>query len=197
LANLIVFEGIDGSGTTTQSRLLHDVLKQDTFWDKEPTEGDIGRMIQEILRQDGESVNPLTLLQLFLADRVEHQKTIEEELKNGNSVILDRYVLSTMAYQGIYFEIPDLYRLNENFIKPDIVFFIDLQPEIGLERKTGKKELFENLETLNRVREKYFQAIDFLKVKGWNIVLLEGSEPMEKIHDQVIKHLKDLKNVGS
>jgi thymidylate kinase len=47
------------------------------------------------------------------------------------------------------------------------------------------------------VREKYFQAIDFLKVKGWNIVLLEGSEPMEKIHDQVIKHLKDLKNVGS
>jgi len=191
LANrFIVFEGIDGAGTTTQSKMLADYYEKKGFWDKEPTDGDFGQMIRGILKNKTE-INPITLLQLFLADRSEHQKTLQTQLLTRN-VVLDRYLVSTLAYQGIYFEQEDLYRLNANFLKPERVFFMDIDPAAGLARKTGEKELFEELSLLSRIRDKYFTAIDLLKFQGWKIEFIDASLPAEVIHQQVLKTLGEV-----
>lgn len=194
MAKFIVFEGIDGSGTTTQSQLLSKNLQPST-WGYEPTDMEIGKLIRKIL-QDKQEVNPITLLQLFLADRVEHQKVINQCLNDKQHIIVDRYILSTLAYQGMYFELDDLYGLNERFKMPDITFFIDIEPKIGLERKAkdGKLELFEKIETLEKVRANYLQALSFLKNKGWKIILLDGKDSVESIHNQVLTAMEGLKN---
>lgn len=184
----IVFEGIDGAGTTTQSKLLANYYQNQSFWDKEPTNGDFGKMIQKILKEKKE-INPITLLQLFLADRTEHQKMIKEKKQEGH-VILDRYLLSSLAYQGLYFDQEDLYQLNANFTKPDVVFFMDIEPKEGLARKTEEKELFEEISILSRVREKYFTAIDLLKQVGWKIEFIDASKTIQEIHQEIIKKLE-------
>lgn len=190
MARFIVFEGIDGSGTTTQSQLLSESDLDLYFWDKEPTDGDIGLLIRQILK-DKKDVSPVTLLQLFLADRVEHQKVIFAEIEKGKSVVLDRYILSTMAYQGLYFDKDTLYHLSENFIRPDLIFFMDINPSDALKRKEGGKELFEELDILTKVRNHYLESVEYLKEKGWNIFTLDASKPKEVLFDEVQKLLKE------
>lgn len=184
----IVFEGIDGAGTTTQSKLLANYYQNQSFWDKEPTDGDFGKIIQKILKEKKE-INPITLLQLFLADRAEHQKIIKEK-KQKEHVILDRYLLSSLAYQGLCFDQEDLYQLNANFTKPDIIFFMDIDPQEGLARKKENKELFEEVPILNKVREKYFTAIDLLQQQGWQIEFIDASKNIKDIHQEIIKKLE-------
>ncbi|HCL55811.1 MAG TPA: dTMP kinase [Spirochaetia bacterium] len=190
MSRLIVFEGIDGAGTTTQSRLLFEALNKGkkAFWDKEPTDGEIGKMIRDILFNHLE-VHPLTFLQLFLADRAHHQEIIKDRLASSHDFILDRYILSTMAYQGEIFEIEDLYQLNKNFQIPDIVFFIDVPVKTGLSRKTGKKELFEKEEILIKVRERYLKSIDYLKNKNWNIIMLDGEKTQDELHKEILNYI--------
>jgi dTMP kinase len=110
-------------------------------------------------------------------------------LEQDQIVILDRYIISTMAYQGLNFEIEDLYGLNENFLRPDITFFIDIDPEIGLKRKEGEKELFEKLDLQKKIRDNYFKSIDLLKTKNWPIVYLDGSKEVDFIHQEILNSL--------
>src|SRR3972149_7086324 len=103
--NIIVFEGIDGSGKTTHSNLLKVILERDGYpviLTKEPTDGKWGRIIKEImvkkiqLKEKGKE-----LLDLFINDRKEHvENFIKPSLKDGKIIIIDRYYFSTIAYQG-------------------------------------------------------------------------------------------------
>jgi len=175
----IVFEGIDGSGKTTQARMLADFLKSSdlpcilTF---EPTGGEVGATIRRML-QDDLTMNVLTEALLFAADRSEHlERDIRPALESGKIVVCDRYKYASIAYQtarGMKFQ--DVAALNDFAPAPDIVFYIDIDPAIGLNR-IRDTDKFENIELLEKVREVYLKL-----AKKHNFTVLDGNLPAEEL----------------
>ena len=157
---LIVLEGIDGSGKTTQARSLARRLRAAgvrTVRFREPSRGKWGREIKRQARRAG-SLTPQEELDLFLKDRRENvERNLRPALSRRQTVILDRYYYSTIAYQGAKGLDPEkIRRLNERFtIRPDLVVILDVGPETGLARISGRQtrdELFEREDYLARVR---------------------------------------------
>ncbi len=163
---LIVFEGIDGSGKTTQARALVRRLKargRDAVFFREPTKGPWGREIRRrAVRAD--SLTPEQELDLFIRDRKDNvERNLRPALERGKVIVLDRYYFSTMAYQGAKGIDPArIRRLNERFaVKPDLVIVLDVGAGEGLARIESRKvreELFEREDYLVRVR-KIFRAL--------------------------------------
>lgn len=187
---LIVFEGIDGSGKSTQAEILMKTLHSkgfDVVYFQEPSKGKWGRKIKrKALHPD--SLSPQEELDLFQKDRKENvEKNLKPALERKRVVILDRYYYSTIAYQGAKgIDEKLIKRMNEEFIiKPDLVFILDIDPQKGLERIENRKKkdrLFEREEYLVKVREifksfieKNFIHIDALKSK------VEISKEIEEI----------------
>jgi dTMP kinase len=157
---LIVFEGIDGSGKSTQARRLLRKLRAlgyEAVSFREPTRGKWGRMIKKMARTAG-SLSPEEELDLFTRDRGENvRKNLIPALTEKKIVVLDRYYFSTIAYQGAKGISPlRIRRLNERFaVKPDLVFVLDIEAGRGLGRIIGRKRkdlLFERERYLARVR---------------------------------------------
>ena len=161
---LIVLEGIDGSGKSTQLRLLADWLTglgYDVVTSREPTDSVHGRRTKVIADLGREGLTPRQELDLYIEDRREHVKEfIRPALDAGKIVILDRYYLSTMGYQGALGLNPEMIRReNESFAPiPDLILLFDIIPEEGLGRISsgrsgGTNEGYEQEEYLTRVRE--------------------------------------------
>lgn len=166
----VVFEGIDGSGKTTQINLLANFLKEKKkkfLLTKEPTDDSIyGKKIKKILDKE---INPpkkiIEMQKLFVLDRRVHlKKQIIPALKLNKIVLSDRYFLSTFVYgmlQGLSFEeILKIHRkvLKKDFILPDLIFILDLDPKIALLRiKKSRKNFsyFEKLKKLKTIRKNY------------------------------------------
>ena len=145
----ITFEGIEGSGKSTQARLLKEYLEQKgrkVSLTREPGWGTIGRLIRHLILEEKDlNIHPLTELYLFCANRVQHvQDFIKPRLDNGEDVICDRYLDSTIAYQG-YGRNLDLHtvkKLAEDStlnIKPDITFLLNLPVKEGLRRLNSRE----------------------------------------------------------
>jgi dTMP kinase len=173
---LIVFEGIDGSGKTTQARSLLRRLRSRGFkavFFREPTRGRWGREIKRLAARAG-SLTPEEELELFVKDRRENiEKNLKPALSRGAIVVLDRYYFSTIAYQGAKgIGLRRIRRLNEAFaVRPDLVIVLDIGAGAGLARIAGRKtrdELFEREDYLVRVGE-IFQSL-----RGRNILHLDG-----------------------
>ena len=173
---LIVLEGIDGSGKTTQAKSLVRRLRArgwEAVFFREPTRGKWGR---EIKRQAAraDSLTPPQELDLFIKDRRENvEKNLGPALRKGKVVVLDRYYFSTIAYQGAKGIDPRrIRRLNEAFAaRPDLVVVLDIAAGEGLARIEGRKtrdELFEREDYLARVGE------IFKSFRGPNILHLDG-----------------------
>lgn len=138
----VVFEGGDGVGKSTQTRLLADWLRSrghEVIVTFEPGEGPIGRQIRDILLSpDTEDLSPRAEALLFAADRAQHvHSLIEPALRRGATVISDRYVDSTLAYQGAgrALDVAEIERINwwaTGDLRPDLVVLLDLDPERGL-----------------------------------------------------------------
>jgi dTMP kinase len=154
---LIVFEGIDGAGKTTQSKILHDVLARGGHRvkaTKEPTGSPSGERIRELARE-GRRESPEIETDLFLRDRRSHvEKLIGPALEDGAVVISDRYYLSTVAYQGARGLDPALLLLGceQEFPVPDLALILDVSPEEGLRRIARRQRdldpAFERIESL-------------------------------------------------
>ena len=164
----IVIEGIDGSGKGTQTRILCTWLKKqgyEVFQTHEPTDSKIGKIIREGLKEG--NFDPIVEALLFAADRAEHVKEVVQKINEEKVVISDRYLYSSLAYQGA--EGVDekwLNEINKFFPKPDVVIYLDLSPEVGLKRISSKKllrstqkekEYLERKETLEKVRKNYLE----------------------------------------
>lgn len=186
---LIVFEGIDGSGKTTQAKLLYqklDSLGFDVELFKEPSSSTWGRKIKEYSLYE-DSLTPEEELELFIKDREENIKmNIKPSLAKKKIVLLDRYYFSTIAYQGAKgIDIELIKRLNKKIaIEPDLVFIFDVEPKIGLariENRKKKEKLFEKEDYLKKVRE-IFKSIDNEK-----IIKIDASKSIAEIATKVKK----------
>jgi dTMP kinase len=191
---LVVLEGIDGSGKTTQARSLLRRLRyrgwKASFF-REPTRGKWGREIKRLAAR-ADSLTPAEELELFVKDRRENvEKNLEPALRTGRIVVLDRYYFSTMAYQGAKgIDIGKIRRMNEAFAaRPDLVIVLDVDAGAGLARIRGRKrrdELFEREDYLVRVRE------IFRGLKGPRFVHLDGRGDKRAIGRAIWSHVAPL-----
>jgi len=187
---LIAFEGIDGSGKTTQVEILKQALnivglKVNVF--KEPTNSEYGQEIKRLSREGrGDSRKELNL---FIEDRKwDVENNILPALSKKEIVIMDRYYYSNAAYQTIYgndtaSEI--LWRNENQFPKPDITLLLDIAPIIGItriqNRRKEKLNAFEDIQDLQKVRQ------EFLKIaaRDSHIQVIDGSKPVGSIAEQI------------
>ena len=192
----IAFEGIDGSGKSTQVKLLKETLEKEghkVYTTFEPTDSPIGKIIRDIFagRMDADQH---TIAALFAADRLEHllNKTngILKKLEEGYTVITDRYYLSSYAYHGVHVNVNWVIASNSlsaELLKPDLNIYIDISPELTIERiekRTGAAEIYETLENLENVRNKYFEVIALLKKKE-KIKIIDGNRQPEVIAAEI------------
>lgn len=193
LKNFIVFEGIDGSGTSTQIKVIKQKLSQinaNFFVTCEPTDNEIGKFIRTILKGHIK-FDPKTLAYLFAADRCEHifgQNGIEQKCNNGQIVISDRYLFSSLAYQSAScgLELPST--LNSFFPLPQLLFYFYIDPEISLKRVISRDgndtEIFENLQYQQKTYDWYNKVI--LNYQNQNdsqmkIIKIDATQSIEQI----------------
>jgi len=185
----ICFEGLDGSGITTQATLLRNNLQQNgknVMLTKEPTDGLIGGIIRACLRKEWKT-SAATLQLLMTADRSHHLNEIETALKAGKTVICDRYILSTLAYGSLDVDPKFLQQINATFRRPNLTIIIDTQPKICLERMKKSRphlELFEEENKLTIIRNNYLSLKSFFP----NTHVIDGNRTPEEV-------MKDIKKV--
>ena len=196
-------EGIDGSGKSTQLRLLKEHLEQTgrpCLATCEPTGGPMGRLLRQVLtgqiRCDSRVVAPL-----FVADRLDH--LLNEEtgicgaLEKGVSVLTDRYYFSSYAYQSVDLPLEWVIEANRpcaDILRPTATIFIDLSPELALERIARNREsteLFETKERLTRTREQYFRAFEALKDEE-RVIVLPGDKGVEELSRDIFGAVRPL-----
>ena len=204
LKNFIVFEGIDGAGTSTQIKKL--VERGNTERGEgnfvataEPTTGETGRFLRRML--GGEfKVDEKTNAYLFAADRCEHifgKNGVKELCESGKIVVSDRYFFSSMAYQSVSCgdELPKL--LNSPFPLPEYLFYFVINPEISLGRVTSrgeKKEIYETIEKQKKIAAQYEKVIsEYEKTtteSGMKIIRIDAEKDIESISEEIWKSLK-------
>jgi dTMP kinase len=197
----IVIEGLDGSGGTTQSRLLTDWLTRSghkVLLTREPSSGPVGKLIRKSLSGSSESakMSDAVLPYLFAADRRDHlDQEIIPSLEKDQIVISDRYYHSSLAYQSLSIGLPRVTELNASFLRPDITFFLWLSPEVSFERVQLRGlpvERFETLDRLRAVAESYKSVIAHCKAMGEKIVKIDASRSIEEIHSDICQSVVEL-----
>ena len=196
---LITFEGIEGCGKTTQMRKLKDTLLSlgwvvvTTF---EPGEGPIGTHIRNtLLSHHPEPLNPMAELMLYLADRAQHvQYFLEPALKKKKLILCDRYIDSTLAYQGYgrglsLDLINDLNNLVTRELTPSLTFLLDCPPKIGLNRIHSKRDRMESQTLMfhEKVRRGY---LTLAKHSPERIVVIDATRPIPTVFERIIDTLK-------
>jgi dTMP kinase len=199
----IAFEGIDGSGKSTQVKLLSEKLKEaghKVYCTCEPTDSPIGSVIRNIFKHRIDADHK-TIAGLFVADRLDHlvNKTngILNKINEGYTVITDRYYFSSYAYHGIHMSLDwviEANSLSADLLRPDLNIYIDIAPGESMKRiKNGRNtmELYETNETLRKVRKKYFEAFELLKDKE-NVFITDGSRPESEVAESIWNKIKKL-----
>ena len=187
----IVIEGLDGSGKTTQAILLAKKLNEShkVLLTAEPSRGKIGTFIRESCLYEDKRLPTEAEALLFAADRIEHmQNEIKPALDEGKLVICDRYVYSSLAYQGSAgLSLDWIKTINARALQADFAIFIDVAPERVLERLKRKKSVMETLETQQKVRDAYLKFVE----KG-ELFRVDGDKPKEIVADALYTKVLDL-----
>ena len=192
-AAFICIEGLDGCGKTTQAKLLAKKLTKshNAFYTAEPSRGNIGTFIRKRCLYGEKRLSTVVEALLFAADRFEHvENEIRPALSEGRLVISDRYVYSSLAYQGAAgLSLEWIETLNEHALKPDLAVFIDVDLETVMNRLKSKRSVMENMETLQKVRDVYLKFVE----KG-DLVRIDGNrtkaEVAEALYALVLKFLE-------
>jgi dTMP kinase len=205
---LIVFEGLDGSGQTTQAQLLTkwfgEKRNQLAYYTKEPTDGPVGallklslssRLVSGKFNHKQEPLDALTMALFFAADRQDHlNDDVVPKLKSGIHVIADRYYLSSLAYQSIHADYEWIKEINKHAIRPDLTVFLEAPPAICVKRMQAQRwhvELYEDLTTLERVHDSFMYAIGQLRGEGERIEIVNSNQPAKDVHKIVVQMTKN------
>ena len=199
----IAFEGIDGSGKSTQVKLLTEKLIAEghkVYTTFEPTDSPIGSLIRNIFK-GRMAADHKTIAALNVADRLDHLHNeingILKKKEEGYTIITDRYYFSSYAYHGVYMDIDWVIAANAlsaATLRPDINIFIDVDPEVSMQRlnsSRGTIELYETLDNLKQVRGKFLEAFDKLKDEE-KIVTINGNQTVAAIASDVWSELEKL-----
>jgi dTMP kinase len=202
LRRFVVFEGLDGAGTTTQLRLLGSALDRaglPHFITCEPTSYATGRLVRQVLKGEV-GARPETLARLFSADRHEHlygPEGIVERLGRGELVVCDRYIFSSLAYQGVSCgpELPRL--LNEAFPLPELVVFFDLPSAVAMGRveRRPEREIFETRPMQERVRDAYEATLGEYSGTGMRILRVDASATVQDVSRAIAAAIGELAGV--
>lgn len=192
----VVLEGLDGAGTTTQAARLAAALRRAgrrVVLTREPSGGPIGRLLRRALRgqlrmRAHSELSEAALALLFAADRVDHlASTIQPALAGGWVVVSDRYVLSSLAYQGRVLDLAWVEAINAQAPAPDLTLFLDVEPRTAAGRRArrgGRRERFEDARTQVAVAQAY-EAVVRRKARSHHILRLDGEQPVDVVADQV------------
>lgn len=198
MSRLIVLEGLDGAGTTTQvKRLVEHLASQGraAHATREPSDGPIGRLIREMLvgqhALPGERLSQNTFGLLFAADRMDHlQREVEPRLAAGTIVVSDRWYHSSLAYQGTGADRDWITMLNARARRPDLTIFLAVRPEVAAQRRhaAGRvQELFEDIRMQEAVAAGYEATNAELIVAGERIEILDGELPVDEVFAAIVK----------
>jgi dTMP kinase len=189
---LIVLEGIDGAGTTTQTRRLADALSargSPVHATREPSDGPVGKLLRAVLTGAHGAMDQTTLSLLFAADRADHlQREVEPALARGQVVISDRWYHSSLAYQGTGEERLWIAELNRRARRPDLTIFLEVSPEEAARRRLGDnraEEIFDHLSTQRRVAEGYRSVIEMLR-ETERIEVLDGERSLAEVSASIV-----------
>ncbi|HSP80588.1 MAG TPA: dTMP kinase [Myxococcaceae bacterium] len=200
----IVLEGLDGAGTTTQVERLATALRAEghaVLTTREPSDGPVGVMIRQaltgrlVLPRGAGPLAPETLALLFAADRTDHLKArVLPALEEGQVVLCDRYVLSSLAYQGASLPMAWVEEINEYAMPADLTLFVGVAPEVAARRRAargGPEELFEADEAQRRIARQYEAALR-RRGKGERVVRLDGSQSVEAVTAAALEEARRL-----
>ncbi|MCP4176230.1 MAG: dTMP kinase [bacterium] len=195
LKGFIVIEGLDGAGTTTQLNNISNYLSDNNikhYRTFEPTDNEIGKFIRNVL--SGKiPLEQETIAYLFSADRNEHiygkNNGIIKQLEEGNLVICDRYLFSSIAYQSIGIDPELVFSLNSKFPLPEYLIFIDVPVEICQERlkkRNSEIDIYDNMEYQKKVLDNYTNSIDQYLDSDMKVIKIDGLKVPENITREII-----------
>jgi len=193
LENLVVIEGLDGSGTTTQMKLLAERCEREGVrcaTTCEPSPGAIGTLVRRVLKREI-ALDPKALALLFAADRTQHLSASEEGMRmlasEGRLVLCDRYLFSSLAYQSIDCGFDWVFDLNRDFPLPEMLIFLDVPADECNRRMATRRgvELFERIELQERIRSLYRRGIEARGAAGMRIGWIDGVGAREEIHEKI------------
>ncbi len=199
MSKFIVVEGLDGTGKTTQIKILAEYIKakgRTVEITAEPTAHPTGKLIRRILSGEVKTT-PWSLAALFLSDRIVHNKAddgIERMLSDGKTVISDRYYYSTFAYQGHETDLDwamDMHFNCPEVRKPDLVLFLTMSPEKCVERIRANRpdeaiEIYENVESLTKISRQFDTVFEKLKDRE-NIVYIDADGTIEEVSQRLFE----------
>ena len=198
MTRLIVLEGLDGAGTTTQARRLVEHLRaagQPAHLTREPSDGPIGRLIREMLGGQhaipAQAIGQSTFGLLFAADRLDHlQREVEPRLAAGVTVVSDRWYHSSLAYQGTGADRDWIAALNARARRPELTIFLQVRPEVAAQRRVAAgrvQELFEDLRMQVDVEAGYRATIAELTAQGERIEVIDGELPPDGVFQEIVR----------
>ncbi len=203
-SRFIVFEGLDGAGTTTQAARLQALFTRAgarSFLTNEPTAAPIGAFIRRLLTgteraPDGTPYRPdeTALGLLFAADRLAHSRVIEEHRRGGETVVCDRYIFSSMAYQTLDPQIDAQWVINVNrgCAIPDLTFFLATPVDVCLERvaaRRGDTTIYENRAHLETIAANYETLLPLYARHFGTVLRIDGTLPVDDVHAAVLESL--------
>ncbi len=197
MSRLIVLEGLDGAGTTTQARRLVDHLRAQGIQahsTREPSDGPIGKLIREMLTGNhaipGQSLSQSTFGLLFAADRLDHlQREVEPQLASGVTVVSDRWYHSSLAYQGTGADRDWITTLNARARRPDLTIFLEVRPHVAAARRVAAgrvDELFEDIKMQEAVAAGYKATFAELAVLGERIETIDGEASQDAVFAAIV-----------
>ena len=197
----ITLEGVDGAGKTTQIELLRQIpLAQNWLFTRNPGGTSFGQKLREILLNDRTcQLHEMAELFLYMADRAQHiHEIIQPALRNGQIVICDRFIDSTLAYQGygrgLNTElIKQLNKIATSDLKPDLTILFDINPKIGLERAKSKDKIEEEgLDFQQKIRLGFLQLVSEEPERF--VIIDTEKNNIQEAHQKVIESIFKLIN---
>jgi dTMP kinase len=195
---LIVIEGLDGAGTTTQTKRLVEHVRAKggkAHATREPSDGPVGRLIREMLT-GGHAISDQAIAQstfglLFAADRLDHlQREVEPRLAAGELVVSDRWYHSSLAYQGTGADRDWIAMLNARARRPDLTIFLEVRPAVAARRRAAAgrvQELFEDVRMQEEVAAGYQATIAELSAQGERIEVIDGEADADLVFAAITK----------
>ena len=209
---LIIFEGIDGGGTTTQANLLRNALMDldiPVHITEEPSQGPVGNLIRQILHGRLISITPTgmgppswgVMALLFAADRLDHvESEILLNLRDGINVISDRYVYSSIVYQtvtsGDDANEEWIASLNKYASPADLIFYLDVESGEAQRRRLARRighELYEDNELQEKIAQKYKRTME--NIKSGKVVVVDGNASTSKVHETCLAETREFLGV--